>query len=247
MVSSMRGDCSGWHGRGPGNTTQERQDVGSSCVRQSEGWHHAATGFFRALANVTARSDFSSRLPPDALGEPAPLLCPFWCAGVAWARVVHHRAEVNNFWSLSGNFIYRHHVEPRVKLYSPREESYPIPVKYIDVTRNTHTSLGENIDAYWNVDGDRELSDAWTGFTRFILLNERPLDGYTWSEGETDEETNNLKTRQMHGQICGSICLMQRKAKQSKSELSKNESSIMPDNFVVSSSLTQKMKNSNTP
>ena len=26
----------------------------------------------------------------------------------------------NDFWSMSGNFIYRHHVEPRVKLYSER-------------------------------------------------------------------------------------------------------------------------------
>ena len=25
---------------------------------------------------------------------------------------------MNDFWSMSGNFIYRHHVEPRVKLYS---------------------------------------------------------------------------------------------------------------------------------
>ena len=28
---------------------------------------------------------------------------------------------INDFWSMSGNFIYRHHVEPRVKLYSPRK------------------------------------------------------------------------------------------------------------------------------
>ena len=42
---------------------------------------------------------------------------------------------MNDFWSMSGSFIYRHHVEPRVKLYSPREESFPIPLKYIDVTR----------------------------------------------------------------------------------------------------------------
>ena len=39
---------------------------------------------------------------------------------------------INDFWSMPGNFIYRHHVEPRVKLYSPREESFPIPQKYID-------------------------------------------------------------------------------------------------------------------
>ena len=31
---------------------------------------------------------------------------------------------INDFWSMSGNFTYRHHVEPRVKLYSPRDESF---------------------------------------------------------------------------------------------------------------------------
>ena len=44
---------------------------------------------------------------------------------------------MNDFWSMSGNFIYRHHVEPRVKLYSPREESFPVPLKYIDACRST--------------------------------------------------------------------------------------------------------------
>ena len=48
---------------------------------------------------------------------------------------------INDFWSMSGSFIYRHHVEPRVKLYSPREESFPISLKYIDVSRTTHTNL----------------------------------------------------------------------------------------------------------
>ena len=45
---------------------------------------------------------------------------------------------MNDFWSVSGNFIYRHHVEPRVKLYSPRDSSFPTPLKYIDVSRTTH-------------------------------------------------------------------------------------------------------------
>ena len=48
---------------------------------------------------------------------------------------------INDFWSMSGNFIYRHHFEPRLKLYSPREESFPIPLKYIDVSRTTQTNL----------------------------------------------------------------------------------------------------------
>ena len=32
---------------------------------------------------------------------------------------------INDFWSMSGNFKHRHHDEPRVKHYSPREESFP--------------------------------------------------------------------------------------------------------------------------
>ena len=49
---------------------------------------------------------------------------------------------INDFWSMSGNFIYRHHVEPRVKLYSLRGESFPTPLKYTDVSRTTHTNFG---------------------------------------------------------------------------------------------------------
>ena len=86
---------------------------------------------------------------------------------------------------MSGSFIYRHHVEARVKLYSPREESFPIPQKYIDVSRTTHTNLDvkqeKRIDDYWNIDGSRDLSDSWTGFTQCTLLEEKPPDGYMWS------------------------------------------------------------------
>ena len=91
---------------------------------------------------------------------------------------------MNDFWSMSGNFIYRRHVEPRVKLYSPREESFPIPLRYIDVSRTTRTNLDvmleRRIDDYWNFDGSRDLSDPWTGFTQFTLVEEKPPDGYMW-------------------------------------------------------------------
>ena len=86
---------------------------------------------------------------------------------------------------MSGNFICRHHVEPRVKLYLPREESFPIPLKYIDVSLTTHTNLDvkqeKRIDNYWHIDGSRALSDPWTGFTQFTLLEEKPPDGFLWS------------------------------------------------------------------
>ena len=39
----------------------------------------------------------------------------------------------NDFWSNSGDFVFRHHMEPRVQLYVPTEESFPIPLKYIEV------------------------------------------------------------------------------------------------------------------
>ena len=88
---------------------------------------------------------------------------------------------INEFWFMSGNFISRHHVETRVKLYSPREESFPNPLKYIDVSRTIHTNLDvkqeKRTNDYWNIDGSRNLSDPWTIFTQFTLLEEKPPDG----------------------------------------------------------------------
>ena len=147
--------------------------------------------------------------------------------------------------SITGENIYRHHVETRVELYVPTEESFLIPLKYIIVTRTTNTTLDvmseKNIEDYWNVDGARELSDTWTGFTRFIVLNERPPDGKTWSGRDLRGNKRPLDPT-MYGQICGSIFLMQRNGERSKRGLSRNQSSITPEDYVVSSSLNQMMK-----
>ena len=72
---------------------------------------------------------------------------------------------------------------------------------------------------------ERELSDAWTGFTRFILLNERPPDGYTWSGG-----------RLLRKQTTSRPYNVWPDAAESKSGLSRNRSSIMPEDYVVPSS-----------
>ena len=37
------------------------------------------------------------------------------------------------------------------------------------------------IEDYWNIDGSRDLSGSWTGFTQFTLLEEKPPNGYMWS------------------------------------------------------------------
>ena len=75
-----------------------------------------------------------------------------------------------DLWSIQGDFIYRHHSEHRIQLYVPKEETSPIPLKYIDVTRTTHTDLDvmqeKRVDDDWNVDTNESLSDSWTGFTK---------------------------------------------------------------------------------
>ena len=88
---------------------------------------------------------------------------------------------INDFWSMSGNFIYRHHVEPRVKLFLA--ERIPLKYKYVSITTPTNFDIKQEkrIDDYWNIDGPRDLSDSWTGFTRFILLKQKPPSGYMWS------------------------------------------------------------------
>ena len=69
--------------------------------------------------------------------------------------------------------------------FTRREKSFPIPLKYIDVCRTTHTNLDvkqeKRIDDYWNIGGSRNLSDPWTGFTQFTRLEENPPNGFLWS------------------------------------------------------------------
>ena len=77
-------------------------------------------------------------------------------------------------WSVQGDFIYRHHNEPRVQLCVPKEETFPTPLKYIDVTRSTHTDLDvmqeKRVDDCWNVDSNRSLSGSGKGITKFTLV-----------------------------------------------------------------------------
>ena len=78
--------------------------------------------------------------------------------------------------------MYRHHVEPRVKLYSPREESFPIPLKYIDVSRTTHTNM-------------RDLSDPWTGFTQFFSIRRETSSRIYVVRVEINEKTAYMQAR----------------------------------------------------
>ena len=82
---------------------------------------------------------------------------------------------LNDFWSMSGNFMYSHHVELRVKLYSPREKPFPIPLKIRWRQQNYTYILGcyARTPHRRLLDGSRDLSGSWTGFTQMTLLEEK--------------------------------------------------------------------------
>ena len=46
-----------------------------------------------------------------------------------------------DLWSIQVDFICRHHNEPGFQLYVPKEGTFFVPLKYIDVTKSTHTDL----------------------------------------------------------------------------------------------------------
>ena len=139
-----------------------------------------------------------------------------------------------------------HHVKPRVKVYSPREESFPIPLKYIAVTRTTHTNLDvkqeKRIDDYWNIDGSRDFSDPWTGFTQFTLLDEKAPDGYMWCGG--DRRENSLHPGQIiYDQSSGNQWESMSSWRRSRSGLRKS-STLKTQDCVGSISSTPRKRNS---
>ena len=86
--------------------------------------------------------------------------------------------------SMSGSFLYRHHVEPRVKLYSPREESFNIPLKYIRIWM----SISEH---WW-------LSRVVWSLDRFHTIHSTRWKSSWWiylAPGEIDEETIHIQAR----------------------------------------------------
>ena len=58
----------------------------------------------------------------------------------------------------------RHHIEPRVQLLVPKEETFLVPLKCIDVTRAAFSNLDvlqeKRVDVFLNVDANRSLSDS---------------------------------------------------------------------------------------
>ena len=90
-------------------------------------------------------------------------------------------------WSMSGEFNYRHHEEPRLKLYDRDNETFPTPSKYVDVMRQTQTRINnvyeKIINDVWTEAKGVNLSEEWTGTARFQNLRVRLPEGFTWVNG----------------------------------------------------------------
>ena len=101
--------------------------------------------------------------------------------------------------------------------------------------------VGEHIDD-WNVDGDRELSDIWAGFTRFTILKEKPPDGYTWS-GRRLTRKNDLQARHIVARNLekGVRCIETKR--ETKVDYRETKARQMPEDYVVLTSLILRTKN----
>ena len=49
--------------------------------------------------------------------------------GIQPTETKNDAEATRDFWSIQGDFSYRHHNEPRVQLHVPKEETFPIPLK----------------------------------------------------------------------------------------------------------------------
>ena len=89
-----------------------------------------------------------------------------------------------DYWSIEGDFIYRHHIEPRVQNYVRKEQTFPIPLKHIDVTRATYTNL--------DVLQERRIDDYCANFRlRCDTIDER--GGSTQRHDDVDKCANDLR------------------------------------------------------
>ena len=121
-------------------------------------------------------------------------------------RQTHDNEARDDFWSTFENYIYGHHVQPRVKLYVSNGGQFPFSLKSLDVVRRTSTAmdvlLESRRDDSWNVDGGQMLPVPWTSFIQFSMLNEKPPNGYTWP-WERSTKCRQHPGPSIYGQKCG--------------------------------------------
>ena len=75
-------------------------------------------------------------------------------------KLFPHRDSIEamtHLWSVSGEFLDRHHVMIREQLCVPKESSFPILLNFVYRLETTNKNLDNIIDDLWNIDGHRIL------------------------------------------------------------------------------------------
>ena len=97
-----------------------------------------------------------------------------------------------------GDSLIRRHYCPRTTLFVPTTENCPIPLKYIDIFRNTKTdlpSLKERTIYDFRTDGSKELSDTWTGSTTFLIMRPPPPPGTECCDGRITKKQKTTRPK----------------------------------------------------
>ena len=101
---------------------------------------------------------------------------------------VEPRKKRQDSWIIKGQTIQRIHRQARLRKFAPTEKNCPIPLKYIDITRRTETTLRDKSEACiydcWYDSEEEKLSAPWIGRTIFNLIMIEPREGCTWVNGE---------------------------------------------------------------
>ena len=146
-----------------------------------------------------------------------------------------------DFWSILRNFIYRITWNPESNCTCRLKNPFPTPLKYIDITRTTGTTLVcESEKQFWR------LMERW--WERIVgcmdrfhnrKMSEKPPDGYTLSGRDlTRKQTTSRPT--IMARSWKHVWCIKRKEKQNG--LLRSQSAIMPEDYVVSTSLILKAR-----
>ena len=133
---------------------------------------------------------------------------------------------IHDFWYMSGRFIHRHHVEPRVKLYSPWEESHWWLLEHWWFSR-----------LVWSLDRFHTIYSIGRKTSRRIYV----------VQGEINEETAYIQATSSMArdlEINGKACQSWRKC---KSGLRKSSILKTHEDCVGSTSSTPRIRNSRKP
>ena len=76
---------------------------------------------------------------------------------------------------------------------TPDHETFPIPLKYVDVMRQTQTSINNVSIDLWTEAKGVTLSEEWTGTTGFQILRTRLLAGNKWVDGRLAKMQNTTR------------------------------------------------------